>query len=541
MAGVFRANQGDTATATPGATPRSTPTSTPITGWEYAYYTYDSSHPHAVATIERGAGPDNFGYDAIGAMTTREDGSDTWTQGFDEEGRLETLGDGTDDWAFTYDGDGVPFIWDDNGNLIQDDTRIYGYDHANRLTLVLMDGDTYNFAYRCNGKSIGRFGCESDRVSQTVNSVTTNYVLDQAAKHTQVLSDGTNTYLYGIDRVGEEQPGGWQYHLGDALGSVRQLVDASDTVTLAQSYEPYGSILNSAGVNSTFFQFTGEQLDGTGLAYVRARYYAPYLNQWIQPDTIIPDFRNPQSINSYSYVNNNPINFTDPSGLTPCEFSGAKYCQVIGGVYDRAIIDLTHFLDSRSISLELRTDLDGLEGVDPGFLKMETSQLKIFKFSRMYRTRLPVGLTGPVKNQISLGIFMDFQWNLEATQSALVPWSETGFANEDLPSDYLGFIAGVKFPGSSLVDIGSRLMAKEIIPVTNKGIYEGNWLDAVNCHIRGECGVDNPLNCDFVFKLWKDDINGFEHVPWPSSLQMTPIHAGIYWEPITFPFVSSLD
>lgn len=44
-----------------------------------------------------------------------------------------------------------------------------------------------------------------------------------------------------------------------------------------------------------------------------------YLNRWLSPDTIVPDFSNPQSLNRYSYVNNRPLNFTDPSGHRPCE------------------------------------------------------------------------------------------------------------------------------------------------------------------------------------------------------------------------------
>ena len=46
-----------------------------------------------------------------------------------------------------------------------------------------------------------------DRLSQTVNSVTTNYTLDMATGLTQVLADGTNTYLDGLGRIGEQQPG----------------------------------------------------------------------------------------------------------------------------------------------------------------------------------------------------------------------------------------------------------------------------------------------------------------------------------------------
>jgi hypothetical protein len=52
---------------------------------------------------------------------------------------------------------------------------------------------------------------------------------------------------------------------------------------------------------------------------LRARYYSAYLNQFIQPDPIVPDYSNPQNLNAYSYVRNNPVNLTDPSGLAPID------------------------------------------------------------------------------------------------------------------------------------------------------------------------------------------------------------------------------
>jgi RHS repeat-associated protein len=77
-------------------------------------------------------------------------------------------------------------------------------------------------------------------------------------------------------------------------------------------------VLNSAGSTSTVFQFTGEQLDGSGMVYLRARYYAPHLNQWVQSDPAAPDPYMPIDWNPYVYVRANPINYTDPSGNQIC-------------------------------------------------------------------------------------------------------------------------------------------------------------------------------------------------------------------------------
>ena len=55
------------------------------------------------------------------------------------------------------------------------------------------------------------------------------------------------------------------------------------------------------------------------------RDYIPYLNRWIQPDTIIPDFANPPSFNRYSYVNNRPLNFVDPNGHSLWRDPGKLY------------------------------------------------------------------------------------------------------------------------------------------------------------------------------------------------------------------------
>lgn len=177
-----------------------------------------------------------------------------------------------------------------------------------------------SYRYRCNGLSRdawGITGCESDRVSQTVNGITTYYTLDQAAGLTQVLDDGTNTYLYGAGRIAQVNTNGTEYFLGDALGSVRQMTDAAGAVTLAKAYDPYGVALQSIGNGSTNYGFTGEMSDSTGLLYLWARYYAADTGRFISRDTWPGQSNRPLSLNRWSYVEGNVVNYADPSGHDP--------------------------------------------------------------------------------------------------------------------------------------------------------------------------------------------------------------------------------
>jgi RHS repeat-associated protein len=166
-----------------------------------------------------------------------------------------------------------------------------------------------------------------DRVSQTVNGVTTHYTLDLNTGLTQVLADYTNTYLYGRGRISQSAlstPQSEIYFLTDALGSVRQLTDSTGSVTLAKSYTPYGetqSEIRNPQSEITNFGFTGEAADAeTGLIFLRARYMNPRLGSFVSKDRASFDVLQPSNSNWYLYANGNPTNFTDPSGW--CVFCG---------------------------------------------------------------------------------------------------------------------------------------------------------------------------------------------------------------------------
>jgi RHS repeat-associated protein len=106
-----------------------------------------------------------------------------------------------------------------------------------------------------------------------------------------------------------------EYFLGDALGSVRQLVNASGTITLGKSYTPYGEVRSTAGSGTSPFAYTGEQMDVSGLTYLRSRYYSGGTGRFISRDTWDGNANMPMSFNRWNYVDSNPINRVDPTGM----------------------------------------------------------------------------------------------------------------------------------------------------------------------------------------------------------------------------------
>jgi RHS repeat-associated protein len=179
------------------------------------------------------------------------------------------------------------------------------------------------------------------------NGVPTTYTLDPSASSGQALNaglvqvlaqqdaSGVTTYLYGVARIGEEQPTGWAYHLSDALGSVRQLADGSAQVTLARGYMPYGEELWSLGAGGSEYGYTGEDWNTvTQLVFLRARYMQPGLGMFLSRDPWNGDMERPGSMNGWSYSENNPTNYTDPAGLWRWWATPSLYHEMVENYYE---------------------------------------------------------------------------------------------------------------------------------------------------------------------------------------------------------------
>lgn len=98
-------------------------------------------------------------------------------------------------------------------------------------------------------------------------------------------------------------------------------MSAAATIEESQKYYPYGSV-RQGSIGLTNKQFTGQRDEGTafGLYDYGARFYSTTLGWFISADPIVS--LNPQGLDHYAYVNDNPLRYVDPSGLSPAKPSG---------------------------------------------------------------------------------------------------------------------------------------------------------------------------------------------------------------------------
>ena len=95
-------------------------------------------------------------------------------------------------------------------------------------------------------------------------------------------------------------------------------LNAAGQVVGQRRYEAYGQGRWSSGEEQTDFGFNSHREESEfGLYDYQARYFSPLLGRFISADPIVPDFSNPQSLNRYAYVYNNPLKYIDPSGHDP--------------------------------------------------------------------------------------------------------------------------------------------------------------------------------------------------------------------------------
>jgi len=227
---------------------------------------------------------------------------------YDSEGRLIKAGD-------------IEFKYDSNGNLIErnssNGTTRYTYDVDNRLIKIEYPDGTYSkYTY----DTLGR------RISKRSRDGRITYYLYDGCNFIQELDDKgrvISSYIYdmGIDRpLSMTRNGKTYYYLFDHLGSVIALSDEKGEIVAEYEYDAWGNITKEVGDIENPFRFTGREWDEeSGLYYYRERYYDPSVGRFISRDPITDNPVNPQNLNRYVYVNNNPQTYVDPYGLLPMD------------------------------------------------------------------------------------------------------------------------------------------------------------------------------------------------------------------------------
>ncbi len=158
-------------------------------------------------------------------------------------------------------------------------------------------------------------------VKSVVNGVTTYYPGRHYNKEVNGTTERTQKFYQAAGQtIAVRTNGDLKWILSDHLGSTSVTANANGTWNSELRYTPYGETRYNSGLTPSDYRYTGQlQQAELGLYYYVARWYDPYLNQFIQPDTIVPDPYSPQDWNRYTYVRNSPINFVDPSGKMPAE------------------------------------------------------------------------------------------------------------------------------------------------------------------------------------------------------------------------------
>jgi RHS repeat-associated protein len=255
------------------------------------------------------AGPTSDEYDAAGNPTKL--GSST--NAYDEADELESS-------------TGASYTYNEMGQRTKTmpttgAATSYSYDQADDLTSVERPaaGETpaIDDSYGYNGDGL--------RTTETSSGATRYWTWDVANGLPLLLSDESNSYIYGPDGLPVEQiaSGGTVTYLHhDQAGSTRLLTGTGGTITGKCAYGAYGAP-TCEGTTTTPVGYDAQYTSpDTGLIYLRNRVYDPSTAQFLTVDPAVAVTRSP-----YNYAGDNPVNRRDPDGLSaegiegvPCYF-----------------------------------------------------------------------------------------------------------------------------------------------------------------------------------------------------------------------------
>jgi len=298
-------------------------------------------------------------YDQVGRLTDAYTGSEaqatigqnTWGHpdgpyaqlySYDKYGNI-TQRQGWGGWNASYtasytDNKRAGLTYDNVGNLISDGGQTFTYDVNNKM----ITSSWYGLQQGYDG--------DGQRVRKDENGGTT-YYLRSSALGGQVICEISGSgvwqkgYVYlGGQMLAMQQSGAVTYVHQDPVTKSQRMTDTLGNVVAGATIEldPFGGETGRTSNNRQSHVFTSYERDAAGMDEAGARKYHGWWSRFDQPDPYDGSYNmaDPQSFNRYSYTQNDPVNFTDPSGLemkaSDGGFCGAEYsfsdCGGWGGI-----------------------------------------------------------------------------------------------------------------------------------------------------------------------------------------------------------------
>jgi RHS repeat-associated protein len=238
------------------------------------------------------------------------------------------------------------YCYDAAGDMTADGANQYLYDDEGRVCAVLappvLAGWPVNmvqYIYDAEGRRVAKGAISTFSCDNSINgdtglpnngfTLTNSYALGLSGEQvTETGGDGqwlhTNVFVGG-QLLSTYDDGGVHFHMTDWLGNRRVQTDYIGAVEATYQNLPFGEMVpqnNSVFLGATEHHFTGKERDTeTGNDYMFARYYNSSTGRFLSPDWSAKEepvpyakLDDPQSLNLYSYVLNNPLSNIDPDG-----------------------------------------------------------------------------------------------------------------------------------------------------------------------------------------------------------------------------------
>jgi RHS repeat-associated protein len=275
---------------------------------------------------------ESYVYDDLNRLTQKTGAGGTLTMTYWANGNIRSKSNvGASDYVYdaarphaVTGAGGATYTYNANGSMTGGDGRTIGWTVANQPNHITRGSTVVEIHYGPNRERFRRI----DTVSGSVK--TTHYV---GALERIWLPGGiveTKRYLDGEAIVTRRSNGTTETHylLKDHLGSIDLITDALGNIVQAMAFDPWGmrraptdftaltvSQLLGFDTSRTTRGYTGhEMFDPVGLIHMNGRVYDPKLGRFISADPHVQAPGNTQNLNRYSYVLNNPLSYTDPSG-----------------------------------------------------------------------------------------------------------------------------------------------------------------------------------------------------------------------------------